>query len=504
MSLYGSAVPAHAPTILYRKADPVGVRTRTSPRRSTTGTGHQPGRGDWSGRYTVLLAAADSVTALLGWLVALEVTQLVHGTSMAAPWTLVGVAGWVLLVFLGRGYERSRVGAGSDEMRAVLRAGGHATVLAALLTAWLQDLPLLLTMVVAALVTPLGGLLARMLLRRWLHRRQRAGLDLRDTVVVGPLSHVEQLADQLADEPHAGMRVVGVCVPEHEAEDARRAGLVVLGDTGDVRDVVLRHGAAVVAVTSGQPPHYLRQLAWSLEGMGTQLVVSPGLVEVAGPRLHIRPFIGLPLLAIEQPHFSGWRVSAKRVSDVVLASLGMLVAGPVMLVLAAAVKLGDGGPVFFSQTRVGLNGRTFTMYKFRSMHVDAEARLAELVAANEGAGPLFKMADDPRITKVGKFLRRTSLDELPQLFNVLNGTMSLVGPRPPLPSEVAEYQVPVRRRLLVVPGLTGLWQVSGRSSLSWDESVRLDLRYVENWTFALDLLILWRTAWAVLARRGAY
>ena len=172
--------------------------------------------------------------------------------------------------------------------------------------------------------------------------------------------------------------------------------------------------------------------------------------------------------------------------------------------IALAIKLGDGGPVLFRQARVGLDGSTFTMLKFRSMRMDAEARLAELRSTNPNIGMMFKLQDDPRITRVGSFLRRYSLDELPQLFNVLGGSMSLVGPRPPLQSEVDGYEDHARRRLLVTPGVTGLWQVSGRSLLSWEETVRLDLRYVENWSLTLDLLILWKTIYAVAARKGAF
>jgi len=249
---------------------------------------------------------------------------------------------------------------------------------------------------------------------------------------------------------------------------------------------------------------YLRELSWSLEGADVEILVHPGLVEVAGPRMHIRPYEGLPLLYVEQPHFTGWRRFIKRATDLTLTTLGLLVISPLLGAIALAVKLNDGGPVIFRQTRVGLDGSTFTMFKFRSMRVDAEASLAKLRAGNPNIGLMFKMQTDPRITSVGKILRRYSLDELPQLFNVLAGSMSLVGPRPPLPAEVDVYEDHARRRLLVTPGLTGLWQVSGRSLLSWEETIRLDLRYIENWTLTLDLLIMWKTAFAVLAKKGAF
>jgi exopolysaccharide biosynthesis polyprenyl glycosylphosphotransferase len=282
-------------------------------------------------------------------------------------------------------------------------------------------------------------------------------------------------------------------------------GVPVVGDLDGVAEAARAGDHRVVAVcpTPGWTSRRLHQLAWNLEDVTAELVVDPGLMEVAGPRLHVDPVDGLPLLRLTRPTFTGVPWVAKHVVDRLGSALLLILVAPLMLGLAIAIKL-DGGPVFFRQTRVGRHGREFTMLKFRSMVVDAEQRLADLLAANEGAGPLFKMKQDPRITRAGAFLRRYSLDELPQLVNVLTGAMSLVGPRPPLPTEVATYGRDAQRRLLVKPGLTGLWQISGRSDLSWDESVRLDLRYVENWNLALDALILWRTLGAVMASRGAY
>jgi exopolysaccharide biosynthesis polyprenyl glycosylphosphotransferase len=219
----------------------------------------------------------------------------------------------------------------------------------------------------------------------------------------------------------------------------------------------------------------------------------------------MRPFIGLPLLHVEEPEFAGFKRVVKGAMDRLAAGLAVLLLVPVLGAIAVAVRLDSPGPVLFRQTRIGRGGREFTMLKFRTMVVDAEARRGDLLALNQNAdGLLFKMADDPRVTRVGRVLRRFSVDELPQLFNVLSGRMSLVGPRPPLPAEVALYDDSVRRRLLVKPGLTGLWQVSGRSDLTWEESVRLDLRYVENWSLLLDIMILWKTGFAVVRARGAY
>ncbi|MBC8090618.1 MAG: sugar transferase [Pseudonocardia sp.] len=232
-----------------------------------------------------------------------------------------------------------------------------------------------------------------------------------------------------------------------------------------------------------------------------EIVLDPGPLEVAGPRLHVTP--GPPPPRRTEPRTRGIARVLKSCFDRISAVLLLCLLLPLLLGVAVAVKL-DGGPVFFRQIRVGRHGETFRMVKFRSMVVDADTLRADLVSMNEGAGPLFKMRRDPRVTAVGRWLRRYSLDELPQLLNVVGGSMSLVGPRPPLPSEVAGYSPETHRRMHVRPGLTGLWQVSGRSDLSWEESIRLDLCYVENWSLALDALILGRTAGAVLRGDGAY
>jgi exopolysaccharide biosynthesis polyprenyl glycosylphosphotransferase len=248
----------------------------------------------------------------------------------------------------------------------------------------------------------------------------------------------------------------------------------------------------------------LRALAWELEKTGTDLCLSPALLDVAGPRTTIRPTAGLTLLHVDHPQLSGSRVVIKDLFDRCVAATALILLLPLMVILGAMIWLHDRGPALFTQTRVGKDGHVFKIYKFRTMVVDAEKRRAELIPNNDHDGILFKIRKDPRITGVGAHLRRWSVDELPQLLNVLLGNMSLVGPRPALPAEAAEYADHVRRRLVVKPGLTGLWQVSGRSDLSWEESVRLDLRYVENWSFALDLQIMWKTISALVGRAGAY
>jgi exopolysaccharide biosynthesis polyprenyl glycosylphosphotransferase len=240
-----------------------------------------------------------------------------------------------------------------------------------------------------------------------------------------------------------------------------------------------------------------------LEGTGAELVVDPGLMEIAGPRLHVAAVDGLPLLRLTEPAFTGMPRVIKAISDRLVAGLLLVLTAPVMMALAIAVR-SDGGPVFYRQSRVGRHGKLFSMIKFRSMVVDADQRRFELADSNQGSGPLFKLRQDPRLTRIGAFLRKYSLDELPQLFNVLSGSMSMVGPRPPLPEEVACYSRDAQRKLLVKPGMTGLWQISGRSDLSWEESIRLDLRYVENWSLALDIFIVWKTVGAVIRGTGAY
>jgi exopolysaccharide biosynthesis polyprenyl glycosylphosphotransferase len=274
----------------------------------------------------------------------------------------------------------------------------------------------------------------------------------------------------------------------------------------DILAAADRHAVEVVAIATdpelaGQS---LRRLSWALEQRGIELIVSPGIIEVAGPRISVRPVAGLSLLHLERPSVSGGPHLMKAVFDRVLALAMIVVLAPLLLGLAVAVRLSSPGPVLFRQQRVGRAGVEFTMLKFRSMYADAEQRLGDLYALSDGNGVIFKLRDDPRMTPLGRWIRRFSLDELPQLFNVLRGDMSLVGPRPPLSEEVALYAADDSRRMLVKPGITGLWQVSGRSDLSWDESVRLDLRYVDNWSMTLDLLILWKTARAVIYGAGAY
>jgi exopolysaccharide biosynthesis polyprenyl glycosylphosphotransferase len=361
------------------------------------------------------------------------------------------------------------------------------------------------------LVVPAIGAVAlpqRYFLRQVLHRQRRHGRCLLPVMAAGSPETVADLIGRTRAEPYVGWRVEAACTSFAGTGPASGEvdGVPVVGGLDDLADRVRRGGYRVVAVTADQywSPRRLQQLAWDLEGTSAEMVVAPVLMEVAGPRLNVSGVLGMPLLRVTAPRFTGGRRLVKDVVDRLASAAMLTLFSPVLLVVAVAIKLNDRGPVIYRQRRVGRDGATFTMFKFRTMVRNADKVRRELEADNEAAGPLFKMRKDPRITRVGSLLRRYSLDELPQLFNVLSGKMSLVGPRPPLPEETEKYAPDARRRLLVKPGLTGLWQVSGRSDLTWDQSIRLDLRYVEDWSLMLDLVILWKTFRAVVGGEGAY
>ncbi|HEU5469726.1 MAG TPA: sugar transferase [Actinophytocola sp.] len=360
------------------------------------------------------------------------------------------------------------------------------------------------------LVVPAMALLAfpaRYGLRKLLHRARIEGRCLLPVLAAGSPSTVTDLITRTRKNPHIGWRVDAVCTADGRGNRAGELdGVPVVGELDKLADHVRRGGYRIVAIT-GDPywtPKRLQQLAWTLEGSGAEMVVAPPLMEVAGPRLHMTGVFGMPLLRVSAPTFTGGRRVVKDIFDRVSSALLLLFLAPLLLIVSLAIAVDSRGPVFYRQRRVGKDGQEFTIIKFRTMVRNADQLLAGLTEQNEGSGLLFKMRRDPRITRVGGLLRRYSIDELPQLFNVLGGSMSLVGPRPPLPEETARYGPDVRRRLLVKPGVTGLWQVSGRSDLSWDEAVRLDLRYVEDWSLALDAVILWKTFRAVLSGQGAY
>jgi exopolysaccharide biosynthesis polyprenyl glycosylphosphotransferase len=431
--------------------------------------------------------------------------------TFAANSLIAAVLGvlWLASLVAFRSSEIRHLGAGNTEYQRVAKATFAAFGLLAVVAVLFNVLPSRVYLLIALPVGLVALLAERFFWRSWLIARRREGLCLTSAFVVGSHLDATRVTHELLKHHHAGYRPAGVAFTDgaFSAAAATVDGTTVpLVDFARLADTVrATHTRAVIV--AGELPGgrgQIQDLGWQLENSKTELILVSRLTDVAGPRIHMRPVEGLPMLHVDLPQYAGVNHTIKRGLDIGLAGLAFLLLSPVLALVALAVRIDSPGPVLFRQERIGLAGATFTMFKFRSMVVDAEARLAQLQRANEGSGLLFKMRDDPRITRVGAFIRRYSLDELPQLFNVLNGSMSLIGPRPPLPREVAAYEGRVNRRLLIKPGITGLWQVSGRSNLSWEESVKLDLYYVENWSVTTDFVILAKTVRAVLKKDGAY
>jgi exopolysaccharide biosynthesis polyprenyl glycosylphosphotransferase len=459
----------------------------------------------WTRDYLRRAALADLGCAIFGVFAA---AQLRFGNDVTGPYMALSLAlpmAWLAAIWLAGGYDVRFIGTGSDEYRKILNAGVGLTAAIAVFS-YAVNLEVSRGYVLIALpATMLLDLVSRYAIRKRLHRQRAAGRCMLSVVAVGHETAVADLVNELGRDRYHGLTVAGACVAQ-PSECAKVAGVPVYGGLDDITTAVKAFGADTVAVLACPEMDgiRLRSLAWELEKTGTDLCVSPALLDVAGPRTTVRPTAGLTLLHVDHPQLSGLRLLVKGLFDRCVAAVALMVLFPLMAILALTIWLHDRGPALFTQTRVGKDGRTFRIYKFRTMVVDAEKRKAELLASNDNDGILFKIRNDPRITAVGVYLRRWSIDELPQLVNIFLGEMSLVGPRPALPDEAAQYADHVRRRLVVKPGLTGLWQVNGRSDLTWDESIRLDLRYVENWSFALDLQILWKTISVFLRRSGAY
>jgi exopolysaccharide biosynthesis polyprenyl glycosylphosphotransferase len=461
----------------------------------------------WVGVYRWAAVGGDLLAAMLGVSIALLTRFGYHvGSSYLVVSSVLPLA-WVAAVALSKGYDSRFYGAGPDEFRSLLRAGVGLTAAVAM-TSYVTKAEIARGFVVLAIpVMVVAALLLRYALRKDLHRHRVRGRCMHRVLVVGRSGPAATLCEHLESRPTDGFRVVATCRPRGDSTRDKNGPMQPeeLAEP-DILAAADRHAVEVVAIATDPElaGQLLRRLSWALEQRGIELIVSPGIIEVAGPRISVRPVAGLSLLHLERPSVSGGPHLMKAVFDRVVALGIVAVLSPLLIGLALAVKLSSPGPVLFRQQRVGRAGAEFTMLKFRSMYVDAEQRLSDLYALSDGNGVIFKMRNDPRMTPLGRWIRRFSLDELPQLFNVLRGDMSLVGPRPPLAEEVALYAADDSRRMLVKPGMTGLWQVSGRSDLSWDESVRLDLRYVDNWSMTLDLLILWKTVRAVIYGAGAY
>ncbi len=422
--------------------------------------------------------------------------------------TLIALA-WVWSLGLNDSRSHRILGSGwTEQLRVIsasLRLFGVIAIIAYLAKADLARGFLLLSLPIGLMAL----LLSRAAWRGWLRHRRAAGAYAAKALLVGTTSSVTHLANELRASPNAGFTAIGVCLPTASLGDAggyisaRRERIPVVGDFDNIIAAMRDTGADTLVIASANeiPAAQLKRISWSLEAGHQHLVLSPGIMDVAGPRMHIRPVAGLPLIHVETPSFSHGQRFVKRSFDLLISGLSIVILSPLFLILSLIVRATSHGPAFFLQERVGRGGRHFRMVKFRSMVVDAEEQLEEVRNQQVGLGNevMFKLRDDPRITKVGRVMRKFSLDELPQLFNVFAGSMSLVGPRPPLPREVEMYAAHVHRRFLMKPGITGPWQVGGRSTLSWEETVRLDLSYVENWSLANDLLILIKTVRVVLA-----
>jgi exopolysaccharide biosynthesis polyprenyl glycosylphosphotransferase len=442
----------------------------------------------------------------------LDATVAFEGTDQGLRFVHLGFLMtllWLLMLWSEGLYDVDRLAWGAGQFTRVARSLSMGLVGLILITYLLKLEGLsrgwiLIVWALSVVLLSLGRLLAKVRFSQ-LNRR---GDYPKPTLIVGSNAEASDLVRALRGSSAHGLRPVG-CLASSQAErlalDWCAPDLPCLGAARELREVIDTHGIDTVVIASTAFDHdVLARMIAELRGLDVDIHISSGLFEVLTSRVLVREIGGVPLISVKCIGLTRLNLMTKRVFDVLL-SIGVILAGaPLWLFVVLGIKLTSVGPVFYKQERVGRGGVRFRMYKFRSMVVDADARIATLTEQNEASGPLFKMKGDPRITAIGRWLRKFSIDEFPQLINVLLGEMSLVGPRPPLPSEVSAYSVHDWRRLEVVPGMTGLWQVSGRSSLSFDEMVRLDLFYIENWSVGLDITLLMRTIPAVLLARGAY
>ncbi|ROR55216.1 Undecaprenyl-phosphate galactose phosphotransferase WbaP/exopolysaccharide biosynthesis polyprenyl glycosylphosphotransferase [Luteococcus japonicus] len=457
-----------------------------------------------------ILVAVDALTVLLATLIALAFRNIVPGFqdpvhvnySVSKLWPLAVVI-WLACLYSVGAYSDKNLGAGTDEYARTM----HSSLMAAAfigICCYLTrfDLSRGFYILLFAVGTPLL-VLTRWMARRVIHILRRRNWLTRRVILAGNPQNIKEILAVAQRETWLGYYVVGALLPEGTARGD--LDLPVLGTVEDALEVVDARDIDIVIFADGSFPssRNFRRMAWALESHHAQMVVAPALTDVASQRIQVRPVAGIPLVLVEPPTTQQAGRWAKRLFDIIFASLILIAISPIMIATAIGIWLDDHGPVIFKQVRVGKNGEHFECLKFRSMVTNAEEILTSL--QNEGPNAvMFKMENDPRITKIGHFIRRYSIDELPQLWNVVRGDMSLIGPRPALPKEVAMYAPHVNRRLGVRPGMTGLWQVSGRSNLSWDDTVRLDLYYVDNWSMTQDLSILAMTVKAVFASDGAY
>ncbi|WP_144876726.1 sugar transferase [Microbacterium sp. 1.5R] len=463
----------------------------------------------WERRYRMRLRITDAGVILfaVGVTAAVQYVAGVAGEEALRNGALLVLA-WYLSLSALNTRAAAIFGSGATEYRRVAHAAGFAFGITAIIGVLLEWEGLQPLFYIALPVGALGLLFARWGWRRWLVRQRLSGSYASRTLVVGATEDVEYVIHSLRKGGENGYHVVGTTLFDRSI-DSLTLGESTYPNVGNLHTVAgaaVELGADTIIVASRPEGEadFVKRLGWQLEGTAAELVLSSRLADVAGPRVSLRQVDGLPLIQVKIPTYEGGVHVLKRALDILVASVALIPIALITPVLALLILIDSPGSLFFFQERVGRDGRTFKMVKFRSMKTDAEQQLAALKEQNEGSGLLFKMKDDPRVTRVGRILRKLSLDELPQFWNVLVGDMSVVGPRPPLPSEVTAYDGTVYRRLYIKPGITGLWQVSGRSDLSWDESVRLDLRYVENWSVMDDLRIMWRTAKVMVQPSGAY
>jgi exopolysaccharide biosynthesis polyprenyl glycosylphosphotransferase len=452
--------------------------------------------------FDILVVLGATVAAAFGrasMLLFDETAELSDTVLLVGPL----VATWLTAIWLLGGYRGDVFGAGSDEYKRVMNAGLLTAGLTCIVC-YLCQYPLsrgffflVFTIGVPAL------LIERRILRRGVQRARDNGALMQRVLIAGSSDHVDEVAAVLRRERWLGYEVMGALTPAHDRKPETRAGIPVFGNADDVS---VMKSADVVLFAGGSDTSALRMrsIVWELEQHDVQLVVAPSVSDTGSDRVRVRPVGGLPLMHLDPPTYGEAARLGKRSFDILGSGALLLALSPLFLIGMLAILIQDRGPVLFRQTRVGRHGEEFTCLKLRTMVTDAEERLRALHLVTGHKAGIFKLKHDPRITRPGRWLRRFSIDELPQLINVFRGDMSLVGPRPPLPEEVATYGDDTARRLHVRPGLTGLWQVSGRSDLSWEEAVRLDLYYVDNWSMLQDLAILTRTLGAVLGSRGAY
>lgn len=473
----------------------------------------------WHERYSRRLGAVDLVGVVLAvglaqWLRfgGLGNDQLANKYSNYLMVSIAIAAIWMVALSINHSRSPRVIGSGAEEYRRVWVGTaaffGGVAVISMLLKLEIARGYLMIALPAGIAFLGLGRWVARKVVVR---ARQKYGRYITRVIVVGNASAVRDLTKSLARERWSEYEVVGACIPgpisRTELDVPGVGAIPTFGDETNVVGAVTATNSHAVAITATErlDGRGIRNLSWELEKLNIDLLVSPGVVDVAGPRLQMRPVAGLPLIHVEKPQYHGAKRFQKRLFDTLFCGLVLLCGLPVLVAIAVAIKLTSRGPVFYRQERIGLDGEPFQIFKFRTMIDGADSMIGQLAELNEcDGGVLFKIRNDPRITPVGRFLRKYSLDELPQFINVLNGDMSVVGPRPPLANEVRSYDDYAKRRLLVRPGITGLWQVSGRSDLNWEDSVRLDLFYVENWSMVSDLLIAIKTVKAVLGHSGAY